>query len=275
LATRSGGWIAIAAALLAFHPPAVRAAEPETASPYQIRWRTEVSVLALSGIASLAPEVFRRDLGSDACPCDRGGINSLDRGTAGRDSKSADRASTVAAGLLIAAPFALDAIEVHRGGGERSDFTSDAVVILESVAVTTAITQVVKAAVRRPRPFLYDRPAGDPALIEKDSYRSFFSLHTSAAFAAGISYARTFALRHPQSPSRWAVYGAAVAGGGAVAALRVSAGQHFPTDVIAGALVGAGTGFAIPELHRREGGVRVSVIPRGDGAVVAASVRMR
>ena len=32
---------------------------------------------------------------------------------------------------------------------------------------------------------------------------------------------------------------------------RVRAGQHFPTDVIMGALVGAGIGVLVPHLHRR------------------------
>ena len=34
--------------------------------------------------------------------------------------------------------------------------------------------------------------------------------------------------------------------------LRVSAGKHFPTDVIAGYAVGAFVGWLIPELHKRK-----------------------
>ena len=38
--------------------------------------------------------------------------------------------------------------------------------------------------------------------------------------------------------------------GTSTAALRVAAGQHFPTDVIVGSLIGAGTGVTVPLLHR-------------------------
>ena len=33
---------------------------------------------------------------------------------------------------------------------------------------------------------------------------------------------------------------------------RVRAGDHFPTDVIAGAIAGAGVGIIVPHLHRSE-----------------------
>jgi len=33
---------------------------------------------------------------------------------------------------------------------------------------------------------------------------------------------------------------------------RVRAGRHFPTDVIAGSIAGAGIGLVVPHLHRTE-----------------------
>jgi membrane-associated phospholipid phosphatase len=39
------------------------------------------------------------------------------------------------------------------------------------------------------------------------------------------------------------------AGAVAVGALRVAAAQHFPTDVVSGAALGAGIGWLVPTIH--------------------------
>ena len=90
-------------------------------------------------------------------------------------------------------------------------------------------------------------------------------------FATGLSYARTFALRHPESPSRRVVYGAAILGGTTVAALRAAAGRHFPTDVLTGAVVGSAVGLAVPALHHPRALTTFSVLPYDDGAMLLAS----
>jgi len=48
---------------------------------------------------------------------------------------------------------------------------------------------------------------------------------------------------------------------------RISAGQHFPTDVITAGLVGGATGFLVPWLHARSGaaGPSVTVAPVAGG----------
>src|SRR5262249_51225458 len=144
------------------------------------------------------------------CPCDRTKINALDRGIAGRRSDSADRASDIAAGLVLTAPFAIDALDVRGGEGARQALGTDAAAILESIAVDTGLNHLVKAVTHRPRPLLYGLPAAAAADRETDNYRSFYSHHTSAAFATGICYARTFEFRHPAGSSRRVVWGAAI-----------------------------------------------------------------
>jgi membrane-associated phospholipid phosphatase len=69
--------------------------------------------------------------------------------------------------------------------------------------------------------------------------------------AVTLAYASTFAFRHPDSPARYALYGGAVVAGAGMAFLRMFAGKHFPTDVLAGATVGAAVGLTVPLLHRR------------------------
>lgn len=64
---------------------------------------------------------------------------------------------------------------------------------------------------------------------------------TGAAFTQAL-----FSLRYPDSPYRIPVTASAWTLAAATAVLRVASGNHFVTDVLAGALIGSFYGFAVP-----------------------------
>src|SRR5207249_5722685 len=71
--------------------------------------------------------------------------------------------------------------------------------------------------------------------------------HASVAFAAATTYwvlARRERLPHRTRNTIFLYAGAA-----GVAALRVAAGKHFPTDVLAGAALGSAVGWLVPTIH--------------------------
>lgn len=92
--------------------------------------------------------------------------------------------------------------------------------------VVTNIT--IKPLLSRPRPWL-DWPIV-PLVTEKDP-NSFPSGHTCAAFAAGLSWVRAL-------PWRWGRI-AAVAAAVVMGLSRLYVGVHYPTDVLAGAVIGS------------------------------------
>lgn len=111
----------------------------------------------------------------------------------------------------------------------------------ESLVWTTAATEVLKAGVGRPRPVLYTASAATAA-DSRDNMRSFPSGHASAAFAVAASY---WLARRDLAGNPGAAGWAAVGGAATVAVLRAVAGKHFPTDVLAGALLGIAGGVVV------------------------------
>jgi membrane-associated phospholipid phosphatase len=99
-----------------------------------------------------------------------------------------------------------------------------------TVAISYAANQAIKFAVRRRRPELRDLPPLTPTV----SRLSFPSAHATTSFAA----ARAFRGLAPAP----ALYGAA----GAFALSRPYLGVHYPSDVLAGAVLGT----LVAELRR-------------------------
>lgn len=92
---------------------------------------------------------------------------------------------------------------------------------------------LLKPLVDRTRPWLVVE--GLVNLVQEPDPRSFPSGHTSAAFAAGTALFRTL----PKGWARWLAVIAALLMG----LSRLYVGVHYPSDVLAGALVGAFCGW--------------------------------
>ena len=181
----------------------------------------------------------------------------IDRGavTNTPDPKAGGR-STIGLGVAVAYAV-LDPI--LSGVREKSVQTgiADAFMYAEALSFTLAMTNVVKMAVRRPRPVAYieaNAHKDDPDYVNSstDSALSFFSGH--AAITSTISATATYLAfaRSPHTARPWITLLAGVGLTTFVSIERVRAGQHFPTDVIAGSIAGAGMGLVVPHLHRTD-----------------------
>jgi undecaprenyl-diphosphatase len=188
---------------------------------------------------------------------DRNKLISIDRGAVKSSySKSAGSYSNL--GLGIAGVFAaLDPI--FSGVREQSAQAGlvDGIMYAETVSLTLALTNVVKIAVRRPRPIAYADAAaheGDSTYSNSstDSSLSFFSGHSSMTGAIGATATYLAFARSPNGWRPWITLVLASTVTTVTSIERVRAGKHFPTDVIAGAFAGAGIGIIVPHLHRTE-----------------------
>ena len=96
------------------------------------------------------------------------------------------------------------------------------------------------------------RSSSKPLKMEKTSRRSFYSGHTSSAFASMVFLAGVFERLYPDSDARGWVWGGCLAAATTTGYLRYAAGRHYPTDILAGAAVGAFVGYLVPALHEIE-----------------------
>jgi len=180
----------------------------------------------------------------------------IDRNSIGHRSTDAYTASnvTVLATLVGAPAFALLTQPGVHGFGNvvRRPF----VLYGESLLLAQACTQLLKPAVSRPRPFTYlpasERPTESAYdVTAEEAFRSMASGHAATTFAAASYTATDNLLSHPDAGSAEHAAVAAVGGllAGLTSTLRVQAGQHFPTDIMVGGLIGTASGVTVPLLH--------------------------
>ena len=188
---------------------------------------------------------------------DRNQLISIDRAAVNNTiHPSAGTLSNV--GLGLAGLYAvLD--PVFSGLREQSVQTGlvDAIMYAETVSLTLALTNIVKMAVRRPRPSAYlqaEAHEDDPNYSNSstDSSLSFFSGHASMTGAIGATATYLAFARSPGTWRPWVTLTLATTVSALTSIYRVRAGKHFPTDVLAGTFAGAGIGIVVPHLHRSE-----------------------
>lgn len=120
----------------------------------------------------------------------------------------------------------------------------ETVLLASTIAGGWIVNTLVKLAVGRPRPLIV------PHLTEAGG-QSFPSGHSFNSAVVYIAMALAFAAMSPCRAVRWTLIGVAVVLSLAVAFSRVWLGVHFPSDVAAGWLGGAGWAFmASALLHR-------------------------
>lgn len=108
----------------------------------------------------------------------------------------------------------------------------NAEVVVAATLVNVGITTAMKYSINRTRPFITY-----PDIMKKSGAASpsFPSGHTSGAFATATSVS----LAYP----KWYVIVPMFSWAGAVGYSRMDLGVHYPSDVLAGALVGAGSAW--------------------------------
>ena len=175
---------------------------------------------------------------------DKDDVNAFDRPFMNSYSHSRDKA----ADFLLAATMATPGLLVFT---DQSEWITEAAMYAETLLIANGIKEMIKLAVTRPRPYMYYDPSTFPEddIDEGDWANSFPSGHSTIAFASATFTSYTFSKYFPESKWRIPVTAGAYSMAIGVVALRLSSGNHFMTDVLAGATIGGLSGFLVPWLH--------------------------
>ncbi len=230
-------------AVTAFAAPA--SSRAQTRGAFELTPTIDLPVIALT-VPVLASWFLAGELRPAWCSprCDPAGVNAFDRFAAGgyRPAwRTVSDLSVVGYGLAAVTTIAL------AEGLPRA--LPDLVVVLESAMVANSLAILTNYATGRPRPYLYGDTAPEELRSRGGAAQSFFSGHTANAFA--VTLATFQVLRRTARPAvAWIALAVGLAASSFIATARVIAGDHHPTDVIAGAIVGASVGWLVPALHR-------------------------
>ena len=228
---------------------------------YRLNLYQDVALSGTSlGVAALG-YIMEGDVGNQQTETN---INRIDRTFMFPGEESLDKAGTVlACGALL-----MPGISALAAGGGIETWSTYGIMYTQAFLLTSGTKNLLKAGVSRWRPYTYDdsyRAGTAENEGNDDYYNSFPSGHTAYAFLGASFLSTTFRREFPESRWKTPLTAAAYGLAGSVGVLRVLSGEHFFSDVAAGAAIGSLWGAVIPYIHRNqseESGIQITSIGR-------------
>jgi undecaprenyl-diphosphatase len=243
------------------------AAQDGARSAFQLDPAVDATVLTLSaGLAALGQVVIEADNRTRTLPTDNAGLIFLDRWVVEQSEPSSISGllTDMSVGSLLAYGL-IDGLLAATLYEDQGGAWAELVIYAETVLINWAVANMVKTAFGRARPLTHwMRRDGERTSNNGEHFLSFYSLHT--ALSAGVTAVASY-IAAERWGSAWPAW--VIAGVGTVATAYVGVGRilsmnHFTTDVLAGAMIGASIGLLVTYLHRRESddeGARLTVSP--------------
>lgn len=169
-------------------------------------------------------------------------VNRFDRLFAQGYNKNLDTAGTITATISFLTPAALLVAPTE-------DYWKIGLGYAETMILAYGAKELTKHFVDRPRPYMYFDGVPQKEIEAGDWDDSFVSGHTTMSFAAAAFTTFMFCQYFPDSPWKISVITASFTAAAVTGGLRIASGNHFVTDVLAGAGLGSVIGFLVPWIN--------------------------
>ena len=173
---------------------------------------------------------------------DQNDVNGFDRLFMKPYSNTLNLIATGLVGLELISPVVFIA-------ADKEEWFTIGTMYIEAFLLSYGIKEIAKILVDRPRPYMYFDGYPQKKVDEGDWCKSFPSGHTTNAFLGASFTSYVFWKYFPDSPWRFVVAGGTYAAAITTGILRMMSGNHFCTDVLAGAAIGTACGILVPFLH--------------------------
>lgn len=145
----------------------------------------------------------------------------------------------------------------------RKDWLDITLVYIETQTLTSnfyAWSFLGPTFIERKRPVTYFPEVPLEERLWGGNRNSFYSGHVAVSAVTTFFMAQSYLDYHPEKRHlRWLLYGLATAPPALIAYKRVQALKHFPSDVVAGLIIGAAGGTLLPKLHQRRKHTKMSL----------------
>ena len=257
--------LVFAAGLLLLSSPAAAQTFTPPNTPYQLYPGPDTAAIVGGMVLWVAPTLtIHNQIHGPGCdPCDPNDVNGFDRlfipgrGTIPNNEDTIDRVRFTGNALFALEPPLWLGLELADIGFHNPKaFFTDFAILPETLAWSGATDEIFRRSVHRPRPYVYaNNDAGAPLFaarrVEGEAAFSYYSGHTAQMFAFSVVLAYTWSTRHPHSAWRYPVWIGLLTMSTLEGVLRVWSGDHYPSDVLVGAMMGSAFGVLVPMIHRK------------------------
>ncbi len=164
-------------------------------------------------------------------------------------NKGLDTAGTVVSVVDTVLPVLAYGMEFLFSNLPKKDGGTLAVMYIEALLTSNAIKESLKLGIHRVRPYMYFENFDTSAIKYHDFEFSLPSGHTMNAFIGATFLTYTFCQYYPESNWRIPVIATSYALAIGTGVMRMASGNHFLSDVLAGAAIGSACGFLVPFAH--------------------------